>query len=606
MADIRINQLPLTVSPVPGDFVPLDNGSTRRTTIENLVLIGRPTASQPEAEAGTNPTKAMTPLTTKQAVTFYGLLKENNLNDLASAPAARTNLGLGGAAILNVGTTAGTVAAGDDSRIVNAVQTSRTLTAGTGLTGGGDLSANRTIALNAASIASLAKADSALQPLTRIQTRSDIIRGDSIGDPLWASRIGDFDNGERGSLFIWNDPANADLIAGYNAGMQVWIGDNPTATPGVGHAVASTLAVVNGNGRNALYGQNILVGLSSGGAGYVDGFLCGMEINVYADFAATVTDAYAGGNRKNGLELTSQGSVGRLTAAAAIWSADNTGAAWWSEGIAVSRAVNNGIRFTNDPGGSADGINAFQNAAILDESLSVSVLKIANTHTDAVRFASGSTVTNLINLQDGPTLTNFVLGRNNANTSLLFSNGVNFGFDLTVNSGNSSAQNASITLADRGTGKWQLIKNNGNDFGIFNVATALSSISISTSTDAVSTARNLFVGGGGNPLGLSRVLSVSASSGTAGIDLQLAGSSKLAMTTDGSTYGQVLTVGTYDLLLGTNSAEKLRIKNTPGNGLGLKMAVPANSYANDAAAAVAGVAVGEFYRNGSAIQIRVA
>lgn len=41
------------------------------------------------------------------------------LNQAASA--ARTTLGLGGAAVLNVGTTAGTVAAGDDSRIVNAV-----------------------------------------------------------------------------------------------------------------------------------------------------------------------------------------------------------------------------------------------------------------------------------------------------------------------------------------------------------------------------------------------------------------------------------------------------------------------------------------------------
>jgi len=38
-----------------------------------------------------------------------------------------------------------------------------TITAGTGLTGGGDLSANRTISLNSASIASLALADTALQ-----------------------------------------------------------------------------------------------------------------------------------------------------------------------------------------------------------------------------------------------------------------------------------------------------------------------------------------------------------------------------------------------------------------------------------------------------------
>lgn len=45
-----------------------------------------------------------------------------------------------------------------------AVPTSRTVSAGTGLTGGGALSVDRTLALSASSISSLALADSAVQP----------------------------------------------------------------------------------------------------------------------------------------------------------------------------------------------------------------------------------------------------------------------------------------------------------------------------------------------------------------------------------------------------------------------------------------------------------
>lgn len=151
------------------------------------VIIGPTTAAM---EATTPGTDQFIYFTGPDAAAVTGLTDAGRaLLDDANAAAQRTTLGLAGAAILDVGTTAGTVAAGDDSRIVNAVQTSRTLTAGTGLTGGGDLTANRSLALNSASIASLAKADSALQPTTGATEFFDIPTASAATIPGTVARI---------------------------------------------------------------------------------------------------------------------------------------------------------------------------------------------------------------------------------------------------------------------------------------------------------------------------------------------------------------------------------------------------------------------------------
>lgn len=84
MADqiIRPSDLPVERdNPNKNEFMVVDNGTTvAKSTIEDVVLSGRPTASQSEAEEGVDPYKAMTPLTTRQAIeAIYQPIPDNSI-----------------------------------------------------------------------------------------------------------------------------------------------------------------------------------------------------------------------------------------------------------------------------------------------------------------------------------------------------------------------------------------------------------------------------------------------------------------------------------------------------------------------------------------------
>lgn len=91
-------------------------GDTRKVDVAGDTMTGDLVLNDSSPDTSTS----ATPKGYVDTASALAAQKAANLSDLASAPTARTNLGLGGAAVLSVGTTAGTVAAGDDSRFTSA------------------------------------------------------------------------------------------------------------------------------------------------------------------------------------------------------------------------------------------------------------------------------------------------------------------------------------------------------------------------------------------------------------------------------------------------------------------------------------------------------
>lgn len=129
VGDIRTTP-PGGASPITG-YLPLTGG----TLTGALTLAADPVSALQAATkqyvdnaspGGSAAVTSVDGLTGAVSLTSVYLNQASNLSDVASAGAARTALGLGGAAVLSVGVIAGTVAAGDDSRLSD----TRTPTAG--------------------------------------------------------------------------------------------------------------------------------------------------------------------------------------------------------------------------------------------------------------------------------------------------------------------------------------------------------------------------------------------------------------------------------------------------------------------------------------------
>jgi hypothetical protein len=128
----------------------------------------------------------------------------------------------------------------------SAVQPARTISAGTGLSGGGALTADRTISLSAGSIASLGLADSAVQPARTISAGTGL----SGGGALTADRTISLSAGSIASLGLADSAvqpartisAGTGLTGGGNlsADRTVTLGTPSSCSPSTSNATTST------------------------------------------------------------------------------------------------------------------------------------------------------------------------------------------------------------------------------------------------------------------------------------------------------------------------------------------------------------------------------
>ncbi|ENJ7348241.1 phage tail protein [Salmonella enterica] len=220
-------------------------------------------------------TMAATPKAVKIAMDNASarLAKERNLADLTNIPLARQSLQLGNSATLNVGTTANTVAAGDDSRITAAMQKSQN---------GADIPNKPLFLQNVGLTETVEQARNAV-PSTRK------VNGKALTTDITLT------SGDIGALPVTGGKLNGPLGIGTDnalGGNSIVLGDNDTGFK------------QDGDGILGIYANNALVG-------YIDNSGLHMSVDVLTNGAVRA------GNAKK-LSLTSNNNSA-LTATFNLW-----------------------------------------------------------------------------------------------------------------------------------------------------------------------------------------------------------------------------------------------------------------------------------------------